>query len=82
MDYLMRALADPGPGYVTWTSTTADYDGYEAPETIQAGTAVAISWPNQMEYITTPGKLGITGKLAINQATRGVNHLSYKPALL
>ena len=59
MNYLMRALADPGPGYVTWTSATADYDGSEAPETIQAGTAVAVSWPNQMEYITTPGKLGL-----------------------
>ena len=44
--YKMRALADPGPGYVVWTVQGApDPTGVEAPEAIQEGTAVvAATW--------------------------------------
>ena len=43
--YRMRALADPGPGYETWTATTEDFAGAGAAGPIQAGTAVVvISW--------------------------------------
>lgn len=41
--YLMRALADPGPGYVTWIAENEpDFDGSETDDAIQAGTAVSI----------------------------------------
>jgi hypothetical protein len=44
--YKMRALDDPGPGYVTWVvSTFPDFTGNQAPGPIQAGTAiVAAKW--------------------------------------
>jgi len=43
--YRMRALANPGPGYETWTATTEDFAGAGAAGPIQAGTAVVvISW--------------------------------------
>lgn len=39
--YKMRALANPGPGYVIWTVTgTPDFVGTYAPSAIQPGTAV------------------------------------------
>ena len=39
--YKMRALADPGPGYVTWIVIgTPDFAGVQAPSAILAGTAV------------------------------------------
>ena len=44
--YKMRALADPGPGYVTWVvANTPDFAGTYAPSAIQAGTViVGASW--------------------------------------
>jgi len=43
--YKMRALADPGPGFIIWVAETADFVGAEAPSAIQVGTAVvASSW--------------------------------------
>ena len=44
--YKMRALADPGPGYVTWVvEATPDFSGNAAPTAIQAGSAViTTSW--------------------------------------
>lgn len=42
--YKMRALADPGPGYVTWiTVGEADFAGADAPAAIQAGTAAVMA---------------------------------------
>lgn len=38
--YTMRALADPGPGYVTWQYGYPDYAGTHAAAPILAGTAV------------------------------------------
>lgn len=39
--YKMRALADPGPGYLTWVATGApDFTGTGAGGPIQAGSAV------------------------------------------
>jgi hypothetical protein len=39
--FKMRALANPGPGYVTWVvSDTPDLTGAQAPAAIQPGTAV------------------------------------------
>ena len=39
--YKMRALADPGPGYVTWVvDTLPDYTGVFAPASIQGGSAI------------------------------------------
>ncbi len=39
--FKMRALASPGPGYVTWVvSGTPDFAGAQAPASIQPGTAV------------------------------------------
>ena len=39
--YKMRALANPGPGYVIWTVTgSPDFTGTYAPSAIQPGTAV------------------------------------------
>lgn len=43
--FSMRALADPGPGTVYWTSNSRDYAGNDAPggpSAIQAGTARVI----------------------------------------
>lgn len=44
--YKMRALANPGPGYLTWVvMTTPDFAGAQAPGAIQGGTAVvADAW--------------------------------------
>lgn len=44
--FKMRALADPGPGYVVWVVTTSpDPSGTHAPSPIQPGTAsVAATW--------------------------------------
>lgn len=44
--FKMRALANPGPGYVTWTvTTTPDFSGGQAPAPIQPGSAiVADTW--------------------------------------
>lgn len=41
----MRALTDPGPGYVYWEYIYYDYAGTYAPEAIQAGTVVVVSEP-------------------------------------
>ena len=42
--YKMRALADPGPGYVTWVvDSYPDFAGDSAPSAIQVGTAVVTS---------------------------------------
>jgi hypothetical protein len=41
--YTMRALANPGPGYVTWQYGYPDYAGTHAPSAILAGTAVVVS---------------------------------------
>lgn len=41
--YTMRALANPGPGYVTWRTVAPDYLGLLSPAPIQAGTAVIVS---------------------------------------
>lgn len=41
----MRALANPGPGYVTWTVFQPDFAGTYAGAPIQAGTAVIASGP-------------------------------------
>lgn len=43
--YTMRALANPGPGYVTWQYAYPDYLGTYAPSPILAGTAVIVSDP-------------------------------------
>lgn len=43
--YVMRALANPGPGYVTWTVFQPDFAGTYAGAPIQAGTAVIASGP-------------------------------------
>jgi len=43
MSFAMRALANPGPGYVAWTSIRPDFSGADAPAAIQAGTAVVVS---------------------------------------
>lgn len=43
--YVMRALANPGPGYVSWTVFRPDYAGSYAPAPVQAGTAVIASGP-------------------------------------
>lgn len=44
--FKMRALANPGPGYVTWVvSGSPDFTGAQAPGAIQVGTAVvADAW--------------------------------------
>ena len=44
--FKMRALASPGPGYVTWVVSGApDFSGAQAPGAIQVGTAVvADAW--------------------------------------
>jgi hypothetical protein len=44
--YKMRALADPGPGYLVWVvQTNPDFSGTQAPGAIIAGSAViAASW--------------------------------------
>ena len=44
--FKMRALADPGPGYVVWVVTTSpDPSGTYAPSPIQSGTSsVAATW--------------------------------------
>jgi hypothetical protein len=44
--FKMRALASPGPGYVTWVvPTTPDFAGAHAPSPIQPGTAIITdSW--------------------------------------
>lgn len=44
--FKMRALADPGPGYVVWVVQGApDFVGAQAPGAIQPGTAVvADTW--------------------------------------
>lgn len=44
--YRMRALADPGPGYVHWNSVgSPDFAGSGAGDPIQAGTVVQVgSW--------------------------------------
>ena len=41
--FKMRALANPGPGYLTWGATgVADFAGTGAPGAIQVGTAVVV----------------------------------------
>lgn len=40
--YFMRALADPGPGFIYWVSSIQDYLGVDAGAAIQAGTAVIL----------------------------------------
>lgn len=42
--FRMRAIADPGPGYVVWTVTDEpDTTGSHAPEPVQAATIVIAS---------------------------------------
>ena len=55
--YTMRALANPGPGYVTWQYGYPDYAGTYAPSPILAGTAVIVSGPVPLESL---GKLDTT----------------------
>ncbi len=55
--YTMRALANPGPGYVTWQYAYPDYAGTYAPAPILAGTAVIVSGPVPLENL---GKLDTT----------------------
>lgn len=43
--YTMRALANPGPGYVTWQYAYPDYAGVYAPAAILAGTVAVVSGP-------------------------------------
>jgi len=44
INYSMRALADPGPGYVYWTvQGDPDFSGTFAPSAIQGGSAVIIT---------------------------------------
>jgi len=57
MAFTMRALADPGPGYVTWQTGEPDYAGIYAPSPILAGTAVIASGP--AFYYQNQGKLGL-----------------------
>lgn len=55
--YKMRALANPGPGYVTWvTSNDPDFAGTLAPSAIQGGSAViASSWGiGTVQYLRVP----------------------------
>lgn len=40
--YYMRAEADPGPGYVLWSSSIKDYTGRDATAPIIAGTVVLL----------------------------------------
>ena len=40
--YFMRALADPGPGYVRWEASFEDYDGLLAGVPIQPNTVVVV----------------------------------------
>lgn len=55
--YTMRALANPGPGYVTWQYGYPDYAGTYAPAAILAGTVVIVSGPVPLESL---GKLDTT----------------------
>lgn len=55
--YTMRALANPGPGYVTWQHGYPDFLGVYAPSPIIAGSAVIVSGPVPLEQI---GKLDTT----------------------
>lgn len=54
--YTMRALANPGPGYVTWQYGYPDFLGTYAPAPIMVGTAVIVSGPVPLNEI---GKLGL-----------------------
>lgn len=47
--YTMRALANPGPGYVTWQHGYPDFLGVYAPSPIIAGSAVIVSGPVPVE---------------------------------
>jgi hypothetical protein len=53
--FTMRALADPGPGYVVWQSDAPDFAGTDAPAPILSNTAVVVSAPFQ--YGEPSGKL-------------------------
>lgn len=55
--FKMRALADPGPGYVTWVvDQNPDFTGTEAPSAVQAGTVVlSSSWGlDGVQYLRVP----------------------------